>query len=67
MVLGLANGPGTGAEKYGPIIFVHRQLLWDYNEYEYLDTELGIDSIGMVGLDLWSQRFLCESEKGKKM
>ena len=34
---------------------------------EYLDTELGIDSIGMVGLDLWSQRFLCELEKGKKM
>ena len=34
---------------------------------EYLDTELGIDSIGMVELDLWSQRFLCELEKGKKM
>ena len=34
---------------------------------EYLDTELGIDSIGMVGLDLRSQRFLCELEKGKKM
>ena len=32
VVLGLANGPGTGAEKYGPIIFVRRQLLWDYNE-----------------------------------
>ena len=34
---------------------------------KYLDTELGIDSIGMVGLDLRSQRFLCELEKGKKM
>ena len=34
---------------------------------EYLDTELGIDSIGTGGLELWSQRFLCELEKGKKM
>ena len=34
---------------------------------KYLDTELGIDSIGMVGLDLRSQHFLCELEKGKKM
>ena len=34
---------------------------------EYLDTELGIDSIGMGGLELWSQRFLCGLERRKKM